>query len=162
PPDDPNRRRLDAVGQAVARAASLTNGLLGFARRQPLKLAPVNLAALLADTAAMLRRTVDPRLEIVTEVIADCQPVLGHAGASHRPAGTRALIARARWPAGGRRRLSGGPPHAPAPPHHPEARPGPFARLSVADTGTGIAPEHFGRVFEPFFTTKPPDEGTGL
>jgi len=34
--------------------------------------------------------------------------------------------------------------------------------VSVADTGTGIAPENLGRIFEPFFTTKPVGKGTGL
>ena len=34
-------------------------------------------------------------------------------------------------------------------------------RISVADTGLGIAPEHIGSIFEPFFTTKK-DTGTGL
>jgi len=34
-------------------------------------------------------------------------------------------------------------------------------RITIADTGTGIAPEHIKRVFEPFFTTKT-DTGTGL
>lgn len=33
--------------------------------------------------------------------------------------------------------------------------------LSVADTGSGIAPQHYARLFEPFFTTKG-DKGTGL
>jgi two-component system sensor histidine kinase HydH len=33
-------------------------------------------------------------------------------------------------------------------------------RLSVADTGHGIAPEHLGKIFDPFFTTR--DTGTGL
>ena len=45
---------------------------------------------------------------------------------------------------------------------HPQARPGSFVRLCVADTGVGIPPEILDKVFEPFFTTKPLGEGTGL
>ncbi len=35
-------------------------------------------------------------------------------------------------------------------------------RLSVLDSGGGIAEEHLGNVFDPFFTTKPVGEGLGL
>jgi signal transduction histidine kinase len=35
-------------------------------------------------------------------------------------------------------------------------------RITVADTGTGIARENMSKIFEPFFTTKPIGKGTGL
>ena len=40
--------------------------------------------------------------------------------------------------------------------------PASYVRISVADTGTGIAPEHLEQVLEPFFTTKEIGKGSGL
>jgi len=43
-----------------------------------------------------------------------------------------------------------------------ERRAGKYLKLSVADTGVGISPEHIEKIFEPFFTTKKQGKGTGL
>jgi PAS domain S-box-containing protein len=40
--------------------------------------------------------------------------------------------------------------------------PGNYVRVSIADQGTGIAPEHLPRIFDPFFTTKQKGSGLGL
>jgi len=45
---------------------------------------------------------------------------------------------------------------------HPSLSPGPHVRLTMADTGGGMAPEVMRRIFEPFFTTQAIGEGTGL
>ncbi len=45
---------------------------------------------------------------------------------------------------------------------HPELKPGPYVRLTVADSGCGMSRETLERVFEPFFTTRSQGEGSGL
>jgi hypothetical protein len=45
---------------------------------------------------------------------------------------------------------------------HPDAKPGYYVAISVADSGTGISPKIIDKIFDPFFTTKEIGKGTGL
>ena len=44
----------------------------------------------------------------------------------------------------------------------PALPPGRYLRLTIADAGTGIDPEHLPRIFDPYFTTKEKGSGLGL
>jgi PAS domain S-box-containing protein len=163
PAGDPNRPLLATADRAARRAAELTSKLLGFARRNQMLVAPVEVAGFVADVVELLRRTIDPRITFVTDIPPlDCL-ALADAGLLSQVLLNLCVNARDAMPAGGELRLS-----AAAAPATPEqaARHAPTAdvylRLSVSDTGSGMTAEVHARLFEPFFTTKPVGQGTGL
>ena len=74
------------------------------------------------------------------------------------------MNARDAMPSGGRLTITAEPasvsPSAPRP--HPDAVPGEFVRIDIADTGSGIPDALKGQIFDPFFTTKGVGRGSGL
>jgi PAS domain S-box-containing protein len=164
PENHPSRELMLTAERAGVQANELTNRLLGFARQTILRPVATQLGACLEETVRILRRTFDPR------IVLEARPAPGLWLAEADPAQINQVLlnlclnARDAMPQGGRlvleaanvivdseyarRRL--------------EARPGEFVRLSVGDTGHGIAAEIRSRIFEPFFTTKPAGKGTGL
>jgi CheY-like chemotaxis protein len=162
-PGDPNRALITAAEKAAQRAADLTRKLLGFARKNQLHVAPVRVGEFAREVIDILRRTFDPRIEIAADLDTPT-PVLADATLINQALLNLCLNARDAMPDGGRLEVRAEPvvlrPADVA--GLPDARPGAFVRLTVADTGCGMAPDVRARMFEPFFTTKPIGQGTGL
>ena len=157
-------RRIEHTMRAAERAAGLTQQLLAFARRQPLKPAAVDIDALVTRWTEMIRRMLPERIDIrrITEQSAGLADV--DANQLENVLLNLALNARDAMPTGGTLTVETaqvriGDRDAE---YLMDLEPGEYILISVADSGTGMAPDVLERAFEPFFTTKPLGQGTGL
>ncbi|HEY3789604.1 MAG TPA: PAS domain S-box protein, partial [Urbifossiella sp.] len=164
PPDHPNRSHLAAIDQAATRAADLTRKLLGFARRSQMVPVPIHPSEIFDEKIKTLCRMFDPRIRIAVDVSPDCGPMLADSSLINQVLLDLCLNARDAMPNGGTLTLAAGPIQIAAndPTAHPDARPGAYVRLSVADTGCGMSEAERSQLFEPFFTTKEAGKGKGL
>jgi signal transduction histidine kinase len=162
--DDPARDEANEIKQSVDRGAGLTRQLLAFSRRQSTRSRLFELGAVVKGMDTMLRRLMGPEIEL--EIMAPKEPVQVVADSGHIEQCVLNLVVNARdaMPEGGRItvRVEEIELDEIAASALVEAQPGHYARLSVADTGTGIDEATRARLFEPFFTTKEQGKGTGL
>ena len=137
PEDNPNRPMIEIAQRAAARAAELTGKLLGFARRQQLQIGAVDLPALMREAAAILGRTIDPRIALTVEAAPDCWPVQADAGQLTQIILNLGINARDAMPEGGRLALRADNVtlDETAARRVPARRPGNFVRLRSAIPG---------------------------
>ena len=163
-PDDPHRRDVELVRKTADRAASLTQQLLAFSRKQMLQPRVLDLNGVVAGMAQMLEPLIGETIELDSLL----DPALGRVRAD--PAQIEQIIlnlavnARDAMPQGGRLTIETSNvelDHAFVE-THPGSSAGPHAMLSVRDTGIGMSSEVQAHLFEPFFTTKGVGKGTGL
>ena len=151
------------IVNAAQRGAQLTQSLLAFARRQPLDPSVVNLQELVESSLQLLRRTLGEHVSISLETRGQVWPSLIDPGLLEGALLNLAINSRDAMPGGGELRFElENCTVRQTMPGLTELKPGEYIRLSVADTGEGIAPEHLDHLFEPFFTTKEKGKGTGL
>ncbi|HMN45370.1 MAG TPA: PAS domain S-box protein [Povalibacter sp.] len=164
-PQDNERlaRAVRHATESAERAATLTQQLLAFARRQPLNPKPTDVNRLVAGMDDLLRRTL--REDIVIENVLsrqDCHVEID----PHQLESTilnLAVNARDAMPQGGRLTIETATVHVePDTVGRGELKPDDYVLICVTDTGCGMTSEVLSRAFDPFFTTKPLGEGTGL
>lgn len=161
PQDEIRRARmLGAAAAAARRGEKLTQHLLAFARRQPLRPEICRVDRLIAESESLLRRALGDAYDLRLRLGGGVRNAL--IDASQLEAALLNLVVNARdaTPAGGEVTVESHPVNLPRATGDLGA--GDYIRITVRDTGQGMDPATAARAVEPFFTTKPPGQGTGL
>ncbi len=162
--DAESRRSLEELVKESQRAADITRQLLMFGRRSVLATKTLDLNELVANLLKMLGRLIGEDVSIRFDRHEGVPSVDADPGMLEQVLMNLCVNARDAMPDGGRITITTGAVELDekAAQARPNARPGRFIALSVADTGCGMDPATLARIFEPFFTTKEPGKGTGL
>ena len=158
------RRYIDNVMQAAGRAKALVEQILAFSRSGLGERAPVNIQAVIAETLQLLAASLPARVQLERKLGSGNAAVIADATQLHQVVMNLCTNAVQAMPAGGVLdvRLERVDVSERRSAFHGEVAPGPYIRLTVRDTGTGIDPKVLDRMFDPFFTTKGVGAGTGL
>lgn len=160
-PDHPLRPSLEEIDRASASAATLTQQLLAFSRRQIATPRVFDLNQLVAGLDKMLHRLIGEDIELVTLCPPQLPSVKVDAGQIEQVLMNLVINARDAMPRGGTITIETGVETFDE--RSPDGiGPGRYVVLSVADTGRGMTEETKLHIFEPFFTTKGRGKGTGL
>jgi signal transduction histidine kinase/ActR/RegA family two-component response regulator len=152
---------LDNAMEGATRAAALTRRLLAFARSEPLLPQAVVPSELVKGMLELVDRSLGERITVETRF--PREPWRVWADTNQLENAVLNLCVNARDAMNGEGQLGIWVDNVSLYQNQVgELAAGDYVRISIADTGTGIAPEHLERVFEPFFTTKPVGKGTGL
>ncbi len=165
PDDHPSRASLREAGRAGRRARDLVGRILAFGRRSQHDWQPRPLGPVVQEAMQLLRASLPATIEMRTEIAPGLPAVLCDSAQIHQVLmnlGTNAAHAMRDQPGLLSVTLEPLAPTAELLRRYPQVRPDHTLRLTVRDTGVGIADEVLPRIFEPFFTTKPTGEGTGL
>ena len=151
--DEKRSDLLDKITKQTFRASEIVNNLLNFSRTSGTEFGNVNLNRVIHDTLALLEHQFKTaRIKVVGELDNSLPEIHGNQGKLQQVFLNLFLNAKDAMPQGGTLTVRTTHEHG--------------VRVSVADTGTGIAAEHIHRIYDPFFTTKTRTKtggsGTGL
>jgi len=153
---------LAATQRAVQMGSQLTQHLLRFAGRRPLRPQQVRLEMALPEMQELLRSVLWRSVKVVVNVVPGTAAVHLDASELELALISLALNARDAMPDGGEFRLRARNADVEDLADSPGLAPGRYVLISVGDDGVGIAPEFAAHAFEPFFTTKGQGQGSGL
>jgi signal transduction histidine kinase/CheY-like chemotaxis protein len=158
------RRLINNAMHGAERAITITKHLLVFSRKQPLNPSALNINRLLHGLSDFLRRSLGETITL--QIIGADGLWQAQADPTQLEAAILNLAVNARdaMPVGGKLTVTTENAFLDEKycQQYDELVAGPYVRIAVSDTGTGMSQDIMERVFEPFFTTKKAGQGTGL
>jgi PAS domain S-box-containing protein len=154
----PRPRVFEAMRRAIARGTGLTRHLLAFSRRRPVNPESIDIVGHLKGMRALLDGSLGGDIQVQMNLRDDVWPIEVDAGEMELAVLNLCVNARDAMPEGGAITITVENVRT----TDDMGADRDFVRVSVADTGIGMAPEIVARVFEPFFTTKDVGKGSGL
>ena len=165
PATDPLQSNLQQILKSAQRARVLVVQILTFSRQHEQQRRPLYLQHVIRDVLKFMRPTLPSTIAIRQLIDPACQQVLADAAQLHQVLVNLCTNAFHAMEANGGL-LTITLEQVVIDPaliqRYPILQQKPYARLTVSDTGSGMASATLERIFEPFFTTKPVDRGTGL
>jgi PAS domain S-box-containing protein len=167
PESSPQQEDLAEIRKAGERGAALTRQLLIFSRRELTRPEVIDLNATIAGLEKLLRRTLGEHVELTVVAGEELWPVSADPAQIEQMIVELAINARDAMPSGGALTISTDnaeldESYAEG---HPDVLPGPYVRVTVSDTGSGIERDRLDRIFEPYYTGRaegPERPGLGL
>jgi len=159
------RQYIDQICSASVRAKKLIQQILAFSRQAGNEKVPIDISRVIKEALNLIaasfpstieiRQNIPPNLGTVfadeTQIHQIVMNLCANAHHEMKTTGGRLEISLSSVTLGRHDAAS-----------YPDMSPGKYLKISVADTGSGIAPDQIKRIFDPYFTTKPIGEGTGM
>lgn len=156
---------IQEIRKASLRAKDVVRKLLSVARKSPSTRKPIQIGVIVEETLELLKKTIPSTVSIQKNILCTTETILADpteihqvlinlcANAHHAMREETGVI-HVSLEVTGLDRLSAA--------RFIGLKPGDYVKLTVADTGEGIAPEIIDRVCDPYFTTKDVDKGLGM
>ena len=162
--ESPMHGEVEQIKSAGERAASLTQQLLAFSRKQIIEPKVMQLDRLVAEVLAMMSRLIGEDIALQATTGKSLGSVKVDPGQFQQILMNLVVNARDAMPNGGKIMIETANVDLDEEycALHPYIKPGRFVMLAVSDTGNGMSEEIKAHIFEPFFTTKDRGSGTGL
>lgn len=141
---------LEKIARQTFRASEIVNSLLNFSRTSPTEFVTVDLNKVIRETVTLVEHQLAmARVEVKLALDEKLPRIKGNPGKLQQVFLNLFLNARDAMESGGALAIR-------------TASQDELVRVTVADSGAGIARDNLTRIFDPFFTTKAARKGTGL